>query len=98
MGQRAPYETLAPNGMAALGGVDNYVARCGLEKTLLDLVSLRVSQLNGCAYGIDAHANDLLKECVSAEQLMLVAVWREVHAGQREAAGPSGGGEAEALR
>jgi AhpD family alkylhydroperoxidase len=80
MSQRAPYETLAAEGMRALGGVDTYVARCGLEKPLVDLVYLRVSQINGCAYGIDAHSHDLLKECVSVEQIMLVSAWREAGA------------------
>ena len=63
--------------MGALGGVDTYVARCGLEKTLVDLVYLRVSQINGCAYGIDAHTHNLLRECVSTEQILLVSAWRE---------------------
>jgi AhpD family alkylhydroperoxidase len=75
--QRAPYETLATEGMTALGGVRAYVARCALEKTLVDLVNLRVSQINGCAYCIDAHAHELLNECVSVEQMMLVSVWRD---------------------
>ncbi len=80
MSQRAPYETLAAGGMKALGGVYSYVAGCGLEKTLLDLVYLRVSQINGCAYCIDAHSHDLLRECVSVEQVMLVSTWREAGA------------------
>jgi AhpD family alkylhydroperoxidase len=80
MRQRASYETLAAEGMKALGGVHEYVARCGLEKTLVDFVYLRVSQINGCAYGIDAHTHDLLQECVSVEQVMLVSAWREAGA------------------
>ena len=77
MEQRALYETLAAEGMKALGGVYLYIARCGLEKTLVDLVFLRTSQINGCAYCIDSHSHDLLKEGVPIAKLMLVSAWRE---------------------
>lgn len=75
--QRLPYETLVPLGMKALGSVYMYVAQCGLEKPLTDLAYLRASQINGCAYCIDAHAHDLLKAGASINKLMLVSVWRE---------------------
>jgi AhpD family alkylhydroperoxidase len=74
---RASYRTVAPDGMKALGAVYAYVGGCGLEKTLVDLVFLRASQINGCAYCIDDHTHDLVKEGVSAEKLFLVSVWRE---------------------
>ena len=77
MAQRAPYDALSAEGMKAFGGVYMYVARCGLEKSLVDLVYLRASQINGCAYCIDAHTHDLLKEGVALEKLVLVAAWRE---------------------
>jgi AhpD family alkylhydroperoxidase len=80
MTQRAPYDTLAAEGMKAVGGVYMYVLRCGLEKPLLDLVYLRASQINGCAYCIDAHSQDLLKEGVAIEKLVLVSAWRETGA------------------
>jgi AhpD family alkylhydroperoxidase len=74
---RLPYDTLAAEGMKALGGVYAYVLHCGLEKPLIDLVYLRSSQLNGCAYCIDAHANDAIAGGASVEKLMLVSAWRE---------------------
>ena len=77
MSQRASYDTLAAEGMKTLGGIYMYVARCGLEKSLVDLVYLRASQINGCAYCIDSHTHDLLKEGVSIEKLVLVSAWRE---------------------
>jgi AhpD family alkylhydroperoxidase len=46
---RLPYDTLAVDGLKALGGVYAYVQRCGLEKKLVDLAYLRTSQINGCA-------------------------------------------------
>lgn len=77
MTQRAPYETAVAGGMKALGGVYQYVAHCGLEKSLVDLVYLRASQINGCAYCIDSHTHELMKEGVSIEKLVLLPNWRE---------------------
>ena len=74
---RLPYDTLAPEGVKALGGVYAYVMRCGLEKPLIDLVYLRSSQLNGCAFCIDEHARDAMAGGASAAKLALVSVWRE---------------------
>jgi len=74
---RLDYPKLAPAGMRALGGVYTYVANCGLPKALVDLVYLRCSQINGCAYCIDSHSRDLVKEGVSLDKLMLVSAWRE---------------------
>ena len=74
---RLPYDTLAPDGLKALGGVYAYVSRCGLEKPLIDLAYLRASQLNGCAYCIDMHTHDAIAEGASIKKLMLVSAWRE---------------------
>lgn len=73
---RILYDTLAPDGMKALGGVHAYVTRCGLEKPLVDLAYLRASQINGCGYCVDAHSRDLLKAGVPVEKLLLLPVWR----------------------
>src|SRR5687767_15989451 len=77
MTQRLDYQAAAPAGMKALGGVYGYIAQSGLPKTLVDLVYLRVSQINGCAYCIDMHSRDLLKDGVSVEKMVLVPAWRE---------------------
>jgi AhpD family alkylhydroperoxidase len=63
--------------MKALGGVHCYVLQSGLTKSLLDLVFLRVSQINGCAYCIGIHSGDLLKGGMAIEKLVLVTNWRE---------------------
>jgi AhpD family alkylhydroperoxidase len=80
MGQRFAYQDAVAVGMKALAGVHLYVARSGLPRSLLDLVYLRASQINGCAYCIDLHARDLGNAGVAAEKLMLVPVWREAAA------------------
>jgi AhpD family alkylhydroperoxidase len=71
------YNAAAPAGMKALGTVHGYVGQSGLPKRLVDLVYLRVSQINGCAYCIDMHSRDLLKAGLPVEHLVLVAVWPE---------------------
>ena len=77
MSDRTDYAKVAPEGYKAFGGVYVAVQKSGLLKELINLVYLRVSQINGCAYCIDMHSRDLLKEGVSVEKLVLVAAWRE---------------------
>ncbi len=77
MSQRMNYNAASPTGMKALGAVYGHVRQSGLPSQLVDLVFLRVSQINGCAYCIDTHSRDLLKAEMPVEHLVLVAVWRE---------------------
>ncbi len=77
MSVRVDYQAVAPAGVKALGGVYGYLLQCGLEATLLDLVYLRVSQINGCAYCLDLHTRDLIKKGVGIDKLALVQAWRE---------------------
>jgi AhpD family alkylhydroperoxidase len=77
MTTRLDYNQIAPNGAKALGGVYGYVAQSGLPGELVDLVYLRVSQINNCAYCLDMHTRDLLKMGVKIEKLALVQAWEE---------------------
>lgn len=77
MSQRMNYNAVAPAGMKALGAVYGYVRQSGLAARLIDLVYLRISQINGCAYCIDMHSRDLLKGGLPVEHLVLVAAWGE---------------------
>lgn len=77
MTQRMDHNAATPAGMKALGGVYGHILQSGLQKTLVDLVYLRVSQINGCAFCIDMHSRDLLKDGVTVEKLVLVPAWRE---------------------
>lgn len=77
MSKRLDYNQIAPAGVKALGGVYGYVMQSGLEPVLVDLVYLRVSQINNCAYCLDMHTRDLLKKSVKVEKLALVQAWRE---------------------
>jgi AhpD family alkylhydroperoxidase len=62
MTNRLDYNQIAPNGVKALGGVYGYVMQSGLPAELVDLVYLRVSQINNCAYCLDMHTRDLIKK------------------------------------
>ncbi|UAJ09771.1 carboxymuconolactone decarboxylase family protein [Polymorphobacter megasporae] len=89
MTARLDYNTASPLGMKALGHVYGYIRQSGLGAGLVDLVYLRVSQINGCAYCIDAHTRDLLKRGVAQDKLTLLPVWREAAAlfgGEEQAA------------
>src|SRR3954452_8365693 len=77
MSKRLDYQQIAPAGVKALGGVYGYVMQSGLPAVLVDLVYLRVSQINNCAYCLDMHTRDLLKKGQSVARLALVQAWRE---------------------
>ena len=80
MTQRMDYNAATPAGMKALGGVYGHVRQSGLPGSLIDLVYLRVSQINGCAYCIDMHSRDLLRQGMPVDKLVLVPAWREAGA------------------
>ena len=77
MSNRIDYAQASPESFKAFGGVYASVQKCGLAKGLVDLVYLRVSQINGCAFCIDMHTRDLLKSGLGAEKLALLPVWRD---------------------
>ena len=77
MTERLDYTKIAPAGVKALGGVYGYILQSGLPGQLVNLVYLRASQINGCAYCIDMHTRDLLKGGLAIEKLVLVPAWRE---------------------
>src|SRR3546814_7155802 len=56
MSKRLDYNQVAPVGAKALGGVYGYVVQCGLPLELVDLIYLRISQINNCAYCLDMHS------------------------------------------
>jgi AhpD family alkylhydroperoxidase len=77
MSKRLDYNHIAPQGMKALGGVYGYIMQSNLPATLVNLVYLRVSQINNCAYCLDMHTRDLLKSGQKIEKLALVQAWAE---------------------
>lgn len=77
MSHRIDYAAASPAGIKALGQVYGHILQSGLDGGLVDLVYLRISQINGCAYCIDMHSRDLAKRKIPAEKIALLPVWRE---------------------
>ncbi len=77
MKTRLEYAKIIPEGHHALNQVSAYLSRCGLEAGLLHLVYLRISQINGCAYCVDKHSEDALREGDSEQRVHNVVAWGE---------------------
>jgi len=73
--KRLDYNQIAPEGLKSLGSIHAYIAQSSLPATLVDLVYLRVSQINNRAYGLDTHTRDLLRKGQRVEKLALVQAW-----------------------
>ena len=67
----------SPDAYHAILGLQTYVNECGLEHSLLELVKIRTSQINGCAYCLHMHTRDAHKAGESDERMHLLAAWRE---------------------
>lgn len=74
---RIDVETVAPEAERAISALDAYVARSALEPALLELVRLRASQINGCAYCVDMHSKDARARGETEQRLYGLSVWRE---------------------
>ncbi len=74
---RFNYAKAAPGVYDAMDALDRYLAGCGLEESLLHLVRLRASQINGCAYCLDMHWKDLRALGEGEQRLYSLDAWRE---------------------
>jgi len=77
MKTRFNYAKVAPGVYDAMDALDQYLAGCGLEESLLHLVRLRASQINGCAYCLDMHWKDLRALGEGEQRLYSLDAWRE---------------------
>ena len=77
MDERFDYDKAAPGVYKAMMGLEKYLHTCGLEESLLHLVKLRASQINGCAYCIDMHWKDARAGGESEQRLYGLDAWRE---------------------
>ena len=77
MKARLNYARVASGVYDAMDALDRYLAGCGLDESLLHLVRLRASQLNGCAYCLDMHWKDLRALGESEQRLYSLDAWRE---------------------
>src|SRR5574339_1141362 len=77
MKQRLDYSKAAPEGVEILRQLEHYLKKAGLEPDLMELVKLRASQINGCAYCIDMHTKDARNTGESEQRLYGVTAWRQ---------------------
>ena len=71
-----PYQAV-PEAMKAVAALDVYVQSSGIEPSLLELIKMRASQINGCAYCLHMHSRDARAKGESEERLYLLDAWRE---------------------
>ena len=71
-----PYQA-GPDAMKAVAALETYVKGSGLEASLIELIKMRASQINGCAYCLDMHARDARAKGESEQRLYLLDAWRE---------------------
>ena len=76
-GARIRYGSAAPEAYKALREMQAYVDRLGFPKNLIELVKIRASQINGCAYCLDMHTKDALALGETEQRILLLDAWRE---------------------
>ncbi|MCO6162382.1 carboxymuconolactone decarboxylase family protein [Flavobacterium sp. NRK F7] len=77
METRVNISTLEPQAFKAMLGLENYLTTTQISKSHKELLKIRASQINGCAFCIDMHAKDALKNGETQQRIFLIAAWRE---------------------
>lgn len=77
MNTRLDFMKAHPAAVHALMGVEKVIAQSKLEPALTELVRIRASQINGCAFCLDMHTTDALKGGATTRRLATLAAWRE---------------------
>ncbi len=77
MTQRIDPGKVAPGALQAMNGLEKYLNKSSLEPSLCELVRLRASQINGCAYCIDMHTKDARARGETEQRLYELVAWRE---------------------
>ncbi len=77
MKQRLDFFAKAPALMRSVAALNKAVQESGLEHSLLHLIKLRASQINGCSFCVDMHSREAREDGETEQRLYLVAAWRE---------------------
>jgi len=74
---RMNHRAVQPAAYKVMIGLETFVAGCGLDKKLYELIKLRASLINGCAYCVDKHSRDMRSMGEPEERVYQISVWRE---------------------
>ena len=74
---RIDFTKVTPEAKEAVFTLERYVRQSSLEPSLLELIKVRASQINGCAYCVDMHTKDARARGETEQRLYAVVVWRE---------------------
>ena len=77
MQKRFNIKVAAPNALKAMIGLETYLSQCSISKITKELIKIRASQINGCAYCINIHAQDAIRNGETAQRIFLLNAWRE---------------------
>src|SRR5438445_9185701 len=69
--------TNVPEALRGMYQLEHYIHNSGLEESLIELVKMRASQINGCAYCLDVHSKDARRQGESEQRLYLLDAWHE---------------------
>ena len=77
MQMRFNIKSVAPNALKAMIGLETYLAQCSISKTTKELIKIRASQINRCAFCINIHTQDAIKNGESPQRIFLLSAWKE---------------------
>ena len=77
MKSRIEYAQVAPGAVEAMRALEKYVHTCGIDPKLLELIKIRASQINGCAYCLDMHTKDARARGETEQRIYALDAWRE---------------------
>ncbi|MGJ1433588.1 carboxymuconolactone decarboxylase family protein [Sphingobacterium spiritivorum] len=77
MSERINIAKLEPQGYKAMSALEQYIQASDVSKTHLELIKIRASQINGCAFCLDMHTKDALKKGETNQRIFLLNAWKE---------------------
>lgn len=77
MSQRLEYDKIAPKALMALRDLEKYILGTNLERGIFELIKIRASQINGCAFCLDMHTKDARKAGETEQRIYALPAWRE---------------------
>ena len=77
MKKRISFSVVQPTAYTAMNALDKFVKESSIEKSYIELIKLRASQINGCGYCVDSHSYDAIKMGEPLQKILLVSAWRE---------------------